>query len=108
MDKMNCSAEGEPKPSASRFDSKVLVFWRKRNGKGFASSVARYFAHVALFKPTGFQQSSQGFVFVYTTPCAHRKYTSHRTAGSKRCIHIAKAKALVLGGVVISTLNRGI
>ncbi|PKU44912.1 hypothetical protein llap_4781 [Limosa lapponica baueri] len=27
-------------PRASHFDSKGLVFWRKRNGKGFASSVA--------------------------------------------------------------------
>lgn len=59
-------------PGASHFDSEALVFWRKRNGRGFASSVARYFAHVA-FKATGLQQSSQGFVFVYTTPCAHRK-----------------------------------
>lgn len=81
--KMKCSAEGKPMPWASHFHREALAFWKKRNRRGFASSVAGYFAHAALFKPTGLQQSFQGFIFAYTIPSAHRKWTAHKRVGSK-------------------------
>lgn len=81
--KTKCSAEEKPTPWDTHFHREALVSWRKRNRRGFASSVAGYFAHAALFKPTGLQQSSQGFVFVYTTPSAQKKWTAHKRAGSE-------------------------
>lgn len=60
------------------YESHLLIakhwgFGESTMGEDLPHSVASYFAHVALLKPTGLQQGSQGFVFIYTSLCMHRK-----------------------------------
>lgn len=87
---------------ASNLARKALVLCRGCKGRGFASSVARYFAHVMLFKPTGLQATIRGFCVCLHNSMHAQKINFPQKSRQDRHIHIAKAKVLFfLGGVII-------